>query len=116
MNRQYGDTSGEVLKFSGENNITIYDWEDNDALLDLENQAALISQLDLVISVDNTTVHSCIALGTEVWDLIHSGLNCSWMENGRGISRLSQNLRFFKKIEMRSSNLVRSLTDSTLKI
>ena len=50
VNLQYGDTSAEVGQFSAENDIKIYDWEDNDALLDLDNQAALISTLDLVIS------------------------------------------------------------------
>ena len=97
VNLQYGDTSAEVAEFSAKNNIKIYDWEDNDALLDLDNQAALISNLDLVISIDNATVHSCIALGTEVWDLINPELNLMWMDNGTGISPLSRHVQFFKK-------------------
>ena len=97
VNLQYGDTSEEVAQFSAENNIKIYDWEDNNALLDLDNQAALISTLDLVITVDNATVQSCIALGKEVWGLLDPSLNLMWMENGTGISPLSRHLRFFKK-------------------
>ena len=97
VNLQYGNTSAEVAQFSAENNIKIYDWEDNDALLDLDNQAALISKLDLVISIDNATVHSCIALGTEVWNLIDPALNLMFMENGTGISPLGRHVRFFKK-------------------
>ncbi len=97
INLQYGETSDEVSKFSAENGIKIYDWEDNDASIDLDNQAALISELDLVISVDNATVHSCMALGTEIWDLMDSGRNLMWMDNGKNVSPLSPHLRLFKK-------------------
>ena len=97
INLQYGETSDEVSKFSAENGIKIYDWEDNDASVDLDNQAALISELDLVISVDNATVHSCMALGTEIWDLIDPGRNLMWMDNGKNVSPLSPHLRLFKK-------------------
>ena len=97
VNLQYGNTADEVAQFSAENNITIHDWEDNNALLDLDNQAALISEVDLVISVDNATVHSCIALGTEVWDIIDPNLNLMWMDNGTNASPLSPHLQLFKK-------------------
>ena len=97
VNLQYGDVSVEIKQFQNENKIKIYDWKDNDPLLDLDNQAALISQLDLVISVDNTTVHSCVALGTEVWDLMDPGLNLMWMDNFTNASPLSPNLRLFKR-------------------
>ena len=97
VNLQYGDVSGEIEQFQNENKIEIYDWKDNDPLLDLDNQAALISQLDLVISVDNATVHSCVALGTEVWDLMDPGLNLMWMDNGTNSSPLSPNLRLFRR-------------------
>ena len=106
VNLQYGDTSDEVAQFSAENSIKIYDWEDNNALLDLDNQAALISTLDLVITVDNTTVHSSIALGKEVWNLLDPSLNLRWMDNGTGISPLSRHLRLFKKKNQDSWNAV----------
>ena len=54
-------------------------------------------KLDLAISTDTATVHSCIAPGTDVWDLIHSGLNLMWMDNGTGISPLGRHVKFFKK-------------------
>ena len=115
MNLQYGDTTAEVAQFSAENNIEIYDWEDNDALLDLDNQAALISKLDLVISIDNATVHSCIALGKEVWNLIDPSLNLMWMDNGTGISPLSRHLRFFKKTNQDSWDTVLSNAEQQLR-
>ena len=97
INLQYGDTSEEIAQFSAENNIKIYDWKDNNASMDLDNQAALISELDLVISIDNATVQSCVALGTEVWDLFIPSLNFLWMENGTNASPLCPHLRLFKK-------------------
>jgi hypothetical protein len=115
INLQYGNTSAEVAQFSAENNIKIYDWEDNDPLLDLDNQAALISKLDLVISIDNATVQSCIALGTEVWNLIDPSLNLMWMENGTGISPLSRHVRFFKKTNQDSWDTVLSDAEEQLR-
>ena len=115
VNLQYGDTFDEVAKFSADNDITIYDWDDNNALLDLDNQAALISKLDLIISVDNATVHSCIALGKEVWDLIDPSLNLLWMENGTGISPLSKNVKFFKKKNQNSWDTVLGYAEAQLR-
>jgi hypothetical protein len=83
--------------------------------LDLDNQAALISKLDLVISIDNSTVHSCFALGTEVWNLIHPSLNLMWMENGTGISPLSRHVRFFKKKNQDSWDTVLSDAEEQLR-
>ena len=97
VNLQYGEVSAEINRFHNENKIKVYDWEDNDPLLDLDNQAALISQLDLVISVDNATVHSCIAIGTEVWDLMEPRINLMLMDNGTKSSPLSPHLKLFKK-------------------
>ena len=97
INLQYGDTSDEVARFKEKNNIKIYDWEDNNALVDLDSQAALISELDLVISVDNATVHSCIALGTEVWNMLDPSFNLMWMDKGMDTSPLSRHVHLFKK-------------------
>ncbi len=115
INLQYGDTLAEVAQFRAETNIKIYDWEDNDPLLDLDNQAALISKLDLVISIDNATVQSCIALGTEVWNLVDPLLILRWMENGTGISPLSRHVRFFKKTNPESWSSVLSDAEEELR-
>ena len=114
VNLQYEATADEVTQFSAVNNIKIYDWEDNNALLDLDNQAALISALDLVITVNNAKVHSCIARGKEVWDLLDPSLNLLWMENGRGLSSLSRHVRFFKKKPQDSWGAVLSYADEQL--
>jgi tetratricopeptide (TPR) repeat protein len=97
INLQYGDVSDEIFQVAKMLNIKIHDWQDNDPLLDMDNQAALISTLDLVISVDNATVHSCGALGTPVWDIIDPSLNSMWFEQQTNWTPLYPHVRFFKK-------------------
>ena len=58
---QYGDVKREVTEFNERGGrIILYDRETLD---DFENLAGLIEALDLVVSVQNTTVHLCGALG-----------------------------------------------------
>ena len=62
-------------------NITIHDWDDVDPLKDLDNFAAQIAALDLIISVDNSTVHMAGALGKPVWILLSYVPDWRWMLN-----------------------------------
>jgi 2-polyprenyl-3-methyl-5-hydroxy-6-metoxy-1,4-benzoquinol methylase len=50
-----------------------------DPLLDLDAFAAQIAELDLVISVDNATVHMAGALGVPVWNLLPFAPTWRWM-------------------------------------
>ena len=59
--------------------LAIHDWEDADPLEDLDNFAAQIASLDLVISVDNSTVHMAGALGKPVWVLLSYVPDWRWM-------------------------------------
>jgi tetratricopeptide (TPR) repeat protein len=76
INLQYGNCSGELRTVQRDMNVTIHDWDDADPLKDLDNFAAQISALDLVISIDNSTVHMAGAVGTPVWTLLP--YNCDW--------------------------------------
>ena len=49
---------------------------------DLEGLAAMITALDLVISVGNTTVHLAGSLGQEAWSLVAANPSWRWMESG----------------------------------
>lgn len=79
INLQYGDCREEVAEVKEDFNVIIHDWEDADPLRDLDNFAAEISSLDLVISVDNATVHMAGALGVKVWTLLPYSPNWRWM-------------------------------------
>jgi tetratricopeptide (TPR) repeat protein len=59
-----------------------HDWSDFDRKHDLENFAALVSELDLVISVVNSTVHFAGALGTPTWTLVPAGGEWRWLASG----------------------------------
>lgn len=64
---QYGTISKELGDFIQANNLPIVHFPE--AIDDLDEFAALISALDLVITVCNTTVHYAGALGKECWVL-----------------------------------------------
>jgi tetratricopeptide (TPR) repeat protein len=54
----------------------------DEALSDIGECAALISALDLVVSVDNTNAHLAGALGRPVWVLLHSSPEWRWLRAG----------------------------------
>jgi tetratricopeptide (TPR) repeat protein len=61
---QYGDV-GADLDRARDNGLDMAYWRDS--IADLDEFAALVSTLDLVITVCNTTVHYAGALGVPVW-------------------------------------------------
>jgi len=65
---QYADPSGEIEAFAGEPNVTVHHWPE--AIEDYDDTAALVSALDLVVSVQTAVVHLAGALGKPVWALI----------------------------------------------
>jgi len=79
INLQYGDCERELREIKENLNITILDWEDADPLKDLDNFAAEIAALDLIISVDNSTVHMAGAIGKQVWVLLPFVPDRRWM-------------------------------------
>lgn len=79
INLQYGDCAAELKETQEKLDITIHYWEDADPLKDLDGFAAKIAALDLVISVDNSTVHLTGALGVPVWTLLPSVCDWRWM-------------------------------------
>ncbi len=79
INLQYGDFRDELRDAERNLGITIHDWKEVDPLKDLDHFAALIAALDLVISVDNSTVHLAGALGRPVWTLLPFMPDWRWM-------------------------------------
>ena len=61
---QYGEVQ-EIVSSAAENGFPMVYWPE--AIADLDEFAALITALDLVITVCNTTVHYSGAVGTDVW-------------------------------------------------
>ncbi len=94
INLQYGELSGDLAIPAG---LEIHDWDDNDPLKDLDNQAALISCLDLVIAVDNATAHMCGALGTKAWTLLPQVPEWRWPEAFGDFSPFYPSVRLFRQ-------------------
>lgn len=56
--------------------------DDCDPLHDMDDFAALLSALDLLISIDNSTVHLAGALGVATWALLPANAHWYWQEEG----------------------------------
>ena len=65
---QYGDIAAELADLHARSGTTVTPL--GDAVNDLDELAAVISALDLVISIDNTVAHLAGALGQNAWTLL----------------------------------------------
>lgn len=66
---QYKDVDG-IQEAEKKHGIKIHDWEWGTRMADYDHTVALISELDLVISVCTTVVHAAGGLGKETWCLV----------------------------------------------
>lgn len=82
INLQYGDASEDAEEIRDRFGITLHDWEQGDPLIDIDNFAAKIAALDLVISVGNATVHLAGSVGTPAWTLLPMIPSWRWMIRG----------------------------------
>lgn len=67
---QYKDASAEVAAVEAETGIKIHHWPHAMQTQDMDDQVAMISQLDLIITVQQTAVHIGGALGVPTWAMI----------------------------------------------
>lgn len=82
VNLQYGDCREDLASLAAKWTGQIADWEGLDRFNNLDDLAALIADLDLVISVDNVTVHMAGSLGTPVWVLLPGNPDWRWLLAG----------------------------------
>ncbi|HEX4070186.1 MAG TPA: tetratricopeptide repeat protein [Planctomycetaceae bacterium] len=82
VNLQYGDCAADIADCARDFGVTLHTWEDADPLHDLDGFAAQIAALDLVVSVDNATVHMSGALNTPVWTLLPFSGDWRWFSQG----------------------------------
>lgn len=77
INLQYGETEDELtnLKNLG---LDIYNDEDINPLTSIDDQAAQISALDLILTIDNTTVHLAGGLGMPTYLLLPTDPDWRW--------------------------------------
>jgi tetratricopeptide (TPR) repeat protein len=82
VNLQHGPAAADALIARQRFGVTLDDGNDCDPLSDLDDFCAKIAALDLVISVDNSTVHLAGALGRPVWTLLPFSCDWRWMQAG----------------------------------
>ena len=97
INLQYGCHQKEVNAFEEDTGLSLYDWEDADPLVDLDNFAAQIKALDLVISIDNSTVHFSGALGVKTFVMLPFSQDWRWMEGQKDSYWYPKVMRLFKQ-------------------
>ena len=84
INLQYGNVKQEIEEhISNKSDISLYLDNDIDPLENLDDFAAQVAALDLVISTSNATVHMAGALGKTVWNLLRYMPSWRWMLNKR---------------------------------
>jgi len=83
VNLQYGDCRQELSALQSEHGLTIHDWPNHDPLGDLDEAAAQIAALDLVIATGNASVHLAGALGIRTWCLLGKFWGWRWPEPQR---------------------------------
>ena len=67
VNLQYGECASDLQKVTDLFDVTVHEWEDSNPLIDMDDFAAKIKALDLVVSIDNSTVHLAGALGVNTY-------------------------------------------------
>jgi len=108
INLQYGDVKEELEQFHLQTDLMIYQDEEIDSLQNLDDFAAQVSALDLVISIDNMTVHMAGALGKKVWTLLPYIPDWRWMLE-REDTLWYPCMRLFRQSETRDWSRVFSL-------
>jgi tetratricopeptide (TPR) repeat protein len=100
VNLQYGDCRAEIAKFEREYGVKLHHFDDSNPLADLDRFAAQIAGLDLVISVDNSTVHMAGALNTPLWTLLPYSCDWRWFTE-RDESPWYPSMRLFRQASFR---------------
>lgn len=93
---QYGDCDREIADAPEAVRGGLIRFPDLDPLRDLEGMFALMAELDLVISVDNSTVHFGGALGVTTWMLAPALTDWRWPAEGSD-SRWYDSVRLFRQ-------------------
>lgn len=67
---EYNDASEEIAKFEKERGVKVIQWPRATLTPDYDDTAALVSELDLVISVTTSVIHLAGALGVPCWTMV----------------------------------------------
>ena len=98
VNLQYGDCSSQLQTAHDLFGVEVFNDENINPLRNLEDFAAQVAAMDLVISVDNSTVHFAGALGAKVWTILPKVPDWRWELEGNR-TRWYSTMRLFRQEE-----------------
>ncbi len=98
VNLQFGDTHEERAAIKARTGHELIHDTEIDPLVNLDDFAAQVAALDLVISTDNSTVAVAGALGVPVWTLVSAVPSWIWMQD-REDSPWYPTMRLFRQTE-----------------
>lgn len=98
VNLQYGDTDTDIERAQQSFGISIIDDKAIDPLASLDDFSAQVSAMDLIISIDNSTVHFAGGLGVPVWTLLPTDCDWRWLQEGEK-SYWYPSMRLFRQKE-----------------
>ncbi len=81
INLQYGEVNQEIDRFRQKSKNDIHDEPAIDPLNDMDTYAAHVAALDLVLSIDNSTVHLAGGLGVPTWVMLPVVPDWRWLQN-----------------------------------
>lgn len=91
---QYGHGREEIANLRTRYGVTLSEWPQ--AIADMDEMAALVAGLDMVISVCTTAAHLAGALGKTAWVLVPAVAEWRYRESGNGIPWYPE-LRLFRQ-------------------
>ena len=91
---QYGDGREEIANLRTRYGVTFSEWPQ--AIADMDEMAALVASLDMVITVCTTAAHLAGALGKTAWVLVPAVSEWRYRESGNGIPWYPE-LRLFRQ-------------------
>ena len=114
VNLQYGKVKPILEAFKAETDVTIYYDDEVDPLENMDLFAAQISAMDLVISIDNSTVHTAGAVGAPVWTLLPFAPNWRWLQ-GHDDSYWYPSMKIIRQENLGAWDSVFEAADTALK-
>ena len=96
VNLQYGDMSEEIANLKRQKDVEIMNVPEIDNYKDIDGFAALVDACDVIVSIDNTTVHIAGALNKKTFVMLPYIADWRWMQD-REDSPWYPSIRLFRQ-------------------
>ncbi len=105
VNLQYGDISKEIEEVNNKFGINVIKFPDFDYKNDIDDLASLVSACDMVISIDNFTVHLAGSLGKETKLLLPYTMDSRWGLDD-SFSYIYDSVKIFRQTKLNNWDIV----------